>query len=246
MTKCKNIPGKKTKLKAGLYAALILSSVGMTTQASAANLITNGDFELGNTGFTSDYTFNAGVNFNAAEYTVGTNPQAFNGAFVSAGDHTTGFGNMMIVNGSQDLNDIVWQSDAIAIAGLTNYFFEAFVMNVFPTSPPNLTFTISLDGGMEQVLDTLSVPNTVGVWNGLSTTFNSGGATNATLRLRNAQIAFSGNDFAIDDISLSTQSIVNPGAVPEPATWAFMIAGFGAIGGMMRRQRETPKKTTYA
>ena len=28
-----------------------------------------------------------------------------------------------------------------------------------------------------------------------------------------------------------------PAAVPEPATWTFMILGFGAVGGALRRQR---------
>lgn len=32
------------------------------------------------------------------------------------------------------------------------------------------------------------------------------------------------------------------GAVPEPATWAFMIFGFGAIGGAMRRQKNMARK----
>ena len=32
---------------------------------------------------------------------------------------------------------------------------------------------------------------------------------------------------------------VNAGAVPEPATWAMMIAGFGLVGGAMRRRRTT-------
>lgn len=32
--------------------------------------------------------------------------------------------------------------------------------------------------------------------------------------------------------------VVDMNAVPEPATWAFMIFGFGAIGGAMRRQRK--------
>lgn len=32
-----------------------------------------------------------------------------------------------------------------------------------------------------------------------------------------------------------TQAVVNAGAVPEPATWAMMIAGFGLVGGSMRR-----------
>lgn len=31
-------------------------------------------------------------------------------------------------------------------------------------------------------------------------------------------------------------------AVPEPATWAFMIFGFGAIGGAMRRQKNMARK----
>ncbi|GAA0466145.1 hypothetical protein GCM10009096_03510 [Parasphingorhabdus litoris] len=40
--------------------------------------------------------------------------------------------------------------------------------------------------------------------------------------------------------------IANAGAVPEPATWAFMIFGFGAIGGAMRRQRKANVKVSYA
>ncbi len=30
------------------------------------------------------------------------------------------------------------------------------------------------------------------------------------------------------------------GAIPEPATWALMILGFGLVGGMMRRRASTP------
>lgn len=36
------------------------------------------------------------------------------------------------------------------------------------------------------------------------------------------------------------------GAVPEPATWAMMIMGFGLMGGAMRRQRATVKFDTVA
>ncbi|MEP3225720.1 MAG: PEPxxWA-CTERM sorting domain-containing protein [Parasphingorhabdus sp.] len=35
-------------------------------------------------------------------------------------------------------------------------------------------------------------------------------------------------------------------AVPEPATWAFMIFGFGAIGGALRRTRKANVKVSYA
>jgi hypothetical protein len=41
--------------------------------------------------------------------------------------------------------------------------------------------------------------------------------------------AAGGNDFALDDITLSV--------APEPATWAMMIVGFGFAGAALRRRR---------
>lgn len=35
------------------------------------------------------------------------------------------------------------------------------------------------------------------------------------------------------------------GAVPEPATWAMLICGFGMIGGAMRRQRKANVKVSF-
>ena len=46
--------------------------------------------------------------------------------------------------------------------------------------------------------------------------------------------------FGVDNLQFDA------GAVPEPATWAFMILGFGAIGGAMRRQRKASVKVSYA
>ncbi len=40
--------------------------------------------------------------------------------------------------------------------------------------------------------------------------------------------------------------VTNIAAVPEPATWAFMIFGFGAVGSAMRRQRKANVKVSYA
>lgn len=223
-------------LRHGLVTA-IAAALLVASGAQAANLVTNGDFEAGNTGFTSDYTFTSN-GLPAKTYTVTGDPNDFNANFISVGDHTTGSGLMFVGNGGPDSGDIVWQSQAITIEAAQNYFFEAFLMNVYPSAPPLLTFTVSLDGGAEIVLGAPTIPSGFGAWNGLSTVFNSGGASQATLYLRNAQTESFGNDFALDDIYLGTTSIVNPGVggVPEPASWALMILGFAGLGARLRRR----------
>ena len=58
-------------------------------------------------------------------------------------------------------------------------------------------------------------------------TYRFNGAGTNTLTFRAAGISDSLGGY-VDNIGLS--------AVPEPATWALMILGFGAIGGAMRRK----------
>lgn len=43
--------------------------------------------------------------------------------------------------------------------------------------------------------------------------------------------------FAIDSLRFGLRGQVNPGVIPEPATWAMMIAGFGLVGAAVRRRR---------
>ncbi|MEO9468615.1 PEPxxWA-CTERM sorting domain-containing protein [Parasphingorhabdus sp.] len=52
-----------------------------------------------------------------------------------------------------------------------------------------------------------------------------------------------GDDFVV----IFGDGIDNIGApVPEPATWAFMIFGFGAVGSAMRRRNKANVKVSYA
>jgi hypothetical protein len=53
-----------------------------------------------------------------------------------------------------------------------------------------------------------------------------------TLTFNRQAIATSGDGFSVDNLTFSSSA-----AVPEPANWAMLIAGFGLVGTMARRRR---------
>ncbi|MBK9191155.1 MAG: hypothetical protein IPM77_06365 [Crocinitomicaceae bacterium] len=114
----------------------------VTAYTVGSNLIINGDFSSGNTGFSSDYTFTNPTNTGEAQYNVIPNPSAYNGGFSACGDHTTGSGNMMVINGSNVLGASVW-CQTVAVTPNTDYLFSAWLASVFPVNPAMLQFTIN-------------------------------------------------------------------------------------------------------
>lgn len=99
--------------KNGIRGAFILTVVIMMMMALTpmsgavnGNLVDNGDFELGNTVFYTDYDYVDAANTGGwtlgpeNSYTVSTDPNLYHSAWASFGDHTAGDGNMMIVNGT--------------------------------------------------------------------------------------------------------------------------------------------------
>lgn len=67
----------------------------------------------------------------------------------------------------------------------------------------------------------------------------NGGGLNGNVWL----VAAGGVDRNFDGFKLAQ---ITAAAVPEPATWALMILGFGAIGFAMRSRRATVSKVSYA
>jgi hypothetical protein len=220
-----------------LLAAL---AVVCGASANAQNLVTNGDFEAGNTGFTSGYAFAPAANTDEGQYTVRSNPFPWNGLFKSAADHTSGAGLMFVGNGSPVDGSVVWSSGSIGVAANTDYFFEAFVMNVccsspFPGNSPSI-LEFLVQGSATESLGTATTDLALaGTWEGLSKSWNSGANTSVVLSLINRNTARGGNDFAIDDVFLGTSSTVTP--VPEPETYALMLLGLGAVGAVARRRK---------
>ncbi|MEO9467692.1 PEPxxWA-CTERM sorting domain-containing protein [Parasphingorhabdus sp.] len=72
----------------------------------------------------------------------------------------------------------------------------------------------------------------------LGTNFRFSALFDSATTLQSIEFASSRNSFEWDNVAIA--------AVPEPATWAFMILGFGAVGGAMRRQRKANVKVSYA
>ncbi len=119
----------------------------------------------------------------------------------------------------------------IAVEANTEYFFSTWIATTFDAAPAELNFSIN---GTD-IGSTFTAGAIKDGWQQFFAVWDSGEATSADIALVNQNLAYNGNDFALDDISLSTEA---PSAVvPEPASWALMILGFGATGAVMRRRR---------
>jgi len=217
--------------KSFLIAGAALAAAVLGTTAHAATVV-NGDFSAGNNGFTSGYAYavpaGQGTLYPEGLYTVDTNPNNVHNLWASFGDHTTGNGEMMIVNGAPNAGVTVWEENLGGLATNTNYFFSAWVASSYPTNPAVLNFSIN-----GSAIGSLTPSTTTGQWSQFYVQWNSGSNTSADIALVNANTVRDGNDFVLDDIAFGT---TRPGA-PEPATWALMIGGLGLTGATLRRRR---------
>ncbi len=73
-------------------------------------------------------------------------------------------------------------------------------------------------------------------------TLTADGVIDITLDLSDGVNLFN-PDTAFTSVGITLESV---GAVPEPASWAMMIGGFGLVGGAMRRRRKANVKVAFA
>lgn len=168
-----------------------------TAEVTGNNIITNGDFSSGNSGFTSEYQF-ANPNIAEGQYFVGSSPQAWNNSLSNCTDHTSNNGNMLLVNGSPAPDVKVW-TQTVTITPNTNYAFSTWIQALYPPNPAQLSF--SINGQDIGNLITASLPTCT--WSQFYTTWNAGSNTSATISIVNKNTLVQGNDFALDDISFA-------------------------------------------
>jgi hypothetical protein len=199
-----------------------------TSTLSGVNLVTNGDFEEDNVGFTSEYNYEedlVGVDDELVPegaYSVTNLPSNVHNNFCnSCPDKTTGTGLQMVINGSTVSGDSIWMQKVNVVMN-TEYQFSYYVQSVVnddDDSPSELQFYVNgNEAGPIYTAD-----STTGLWTQFFYNWNSGSSTEAYLSLVNRNTQPGGNDFALDDIvfqhtctaEASVDVTVGSGFVPD-------------------------------
>ncbi|MFH2143669.1 MAG: PKD domain-containing protein [Bacteroidota bacterium] len=184
---------------AGTYSVTVTSA---SCVGSGVELVTNGDFELGNTGFTTDYLLCAVPgSCGMGDYIVANNGSVHHSAWTCT-DHTSGTGNLMIFDGSTTAGTNAWCQTVTVTPG-TDYTFSCWasaMTNWWNLNPADLHF---LFNGID-IGNIITPLNPVCGWNQFTGNWNSGINTTVNICIIDNDVEFGGNDFGLDDISLQT------------------------------------------
>jgi hypothetical protein len=188
-----------------------------TLTTSGFNAIRNGNFELGNTQFSSAYTYWNGTSpWDPGTYFIGTNPTLYINSWCNISNHTPNGQNMLIADGIRTVTNPVpvWSQFVFMPVGIYN--FSAWFLNSYPIQPspdnpqPYANIQLRIDG--IDVGSPILLSDPTCQWVNLSFNINYTGPEDGTLlELLNLNTNTSGGvgcDFAIDDIFLGCPTVL--------------------------------------
>lgn len=170
----------------------------LRSQVMGANIVVNGDFSQGNTGFNSDYNFTLSNNA-AGQYGVAATPAGWSSGINSnCRDHSSGTGNMLLVSSAPVANQVLWKQK-VPVTPFTNYAFSAWVQSIVVNSTANLRFAIN-----GRVIDAPILSQAqLCTWSEQFITWTAGDTTEAELAIVNLNTGTGNSYFALDDISFA-------------------------------------------
>lgn len=216
-----------------VLAAALAASTTVSSQASAAELIINGNFSNGLTGWAAYTTSNGTVGTpTATTFDVTGDNVADTAARLQVGE--VSYDNVQRGGG-------LFQQFTLAEAGSVD-FSVAFASRAPNQNLSGGRFSLLIDGVEGAAFDTAGMAAGTTKLGTLSfSSVLSSGVHTYSLQATRPYITDGGTPFQyFTNASARTMS-----AVPEPASWTIMIVGFGAVGGAMRK-RKSKVTTTVA
>ncbi len=180
------------KLIMSFFLSIIFSLGSVRSQTPCPNLVINGDFSAGNTGFTSNLNLNC--NCVANSYCVSNNLQGKCILWPSLSGNG-GSGNFLIVDGSTSNSQHVW-STSVHVSGGTTYEYSFWVASVYPASMQTFDLGMIIDGFN---VKTVNISQQQGIWQQYSVKWSA--PTSKTIQIAIRQMTGGDyRDFGIDDI----------------------------------------------
>ena len=227
---------------AGAIASLVIVS-----PSSASQVIQNGDFGAGLTGWTSYLTSNGTISPTTPNQggVSPTNSPAETASFDVKG---TGASNALWLNAGQYLPPYGTANPAgggvfqtfTSVAGMAVFAADIAVTTRFAGDTGGV-FSVLLDGIVLNSVDFGSINGTTRSTLGFTTNLAAGSHSLALQVVRPFAPAVGLRSQYFDNVSLNVTA-----AVPEIGSWAMMIVGLGAVGGTMRHRRHMARAAVVA
>lgn len=200
-------------------AAIALFVAAGPATSATVNVITNGGFEDGATGFFTDLSqgsLGSVSRYGVVGTTLGLAPHSGT--------------QYLFVNGNNTPSSepTSWAQTVQLIAG-NLYDFTAWMADWSGVNPKAI-LSVRIDG---TEFTTMTAPGTQDTWVQFTGSFIAQTTGTSTLSFVELTSSFGGNDYGLDDISLTTNI---PSAVPLPAGLPLLLAGMGALAFVRRRR----------
>ena len=228
-----------------LAMALLATTVLAATPALAGNELTNGSFETGDlTGWTVGGTSTGGyppvviTNLSGAGYPTGAfgevvpnDNNASNPNFDDAGTHGLYF--VADLAHPQTLT----QSVSVVEGVQYTFGFDMYQPGNGAANPNDASLTATVGGLIFE--NFLASDSPIKEWTHFSSTGYGVFTTTADFVFEYNSFGYPAKDFVIDRVYFAptVDTRDGGGGVPEPASWALMISGFGMAGAMLRHRK---------